>query len=238
MIRYPSVISLPNLRLYFQQDVLSQEYLLVSGGRAPDESWLRASAAGRMVCCVDHGADVCHAAKLSPLFFVGDGDSMKAETQSWLRSVGTEFRMFPTEKDETDTQLALAFLAERKASFIVLSGGFGGRFDHLFSLLYSFVGSGIYGCIADEREFLFVLRDGESVKVETDIIPKSVSLLPLSSQCAGVSLNGVHWPLSDALLRQENPYAVSNRMSSERRVAVTNGKGILGVYLCWNESGI
>ena len=238
MIRYPSVISLPNLRLYFQHEILSQEYLLVSGGRAPEQSWLRESAVGRTVCCVDHGADACRAANLPPSFFVGDGDSVTEDTQRWLRSIGAECRRFPPEKDETDTQLALAFLAERKASFIVLSGGFGGRFDHLFSLLYSFIGSKLYGCMADEHEFLFLLRDGESVEIETDIVPQSVSLLPLSPQCVGVSLNGVHWPLSEAVLRQEHPYAVSNRMASGRRIAVTNGKGNLGIYLCWKESGL
>ena len=239
MIRYASAISLPNLRLYFHQDRPLKEYLLVAGGRTPEIQWLKASAVGREVWCVDHGADSCRTAGLSPSLFIGDGDSAKQDTIDWLTSLDTEIMRFPPEKDRTDTQLALELFADKKDAFVVLSGGFGGRFDHLFSLLYSFVGSKVRGCIADGREFLFVLRDGESVEIELDAVPQSVSLLPLSPECAGVSLSGVHWPLSGTVLRQENPYTVSNRLAAaENRIKVQNGGGILAFYLCWSESGI
>ena len=239
MIRYVSIISLPNLRIYFQQGIPSKEYLLVAGGRTPDISWLKASAVDREVCCVDHGADACREAGLSPSLFIGDGDSVGEDTTAWLESLNVEIRRFPPEKDRTDAQLALDFLAEKKDAFIVLSGGFGGRFDHLFSLLYSFVGTKIRGCMADDREFLLVLQGGERVEIEMEVVPKSVSLLPLSPECAGVSLSGVHWPLSGAVLRQDNPYAISNRLSAgENCIKVENGSGILAAYLCWNESGI
>ncbi len=238
MIRYASTISLPNLRLYFYRET-DKEVLLVSGGRAPSPDWLKAASANRTVWCVDHGADACRKAALSPAYFIGDGDSANADTLKWLKTADTPMKLFPTEKDKTDTQLALDLLAEKKDAFVVLSGGFGGRFDHLFSILYSFVGSHLCGCLADEREFLFLLRDGESVELETDAVPQSVSLLPLSTECTGVSLGGAHWPLSDAVLQREKPYAVSNRLESpDRRITVTNGSGILALYLCWNESGI
>ena len=239
MIRYPSIISLPNLRLYFHQDIFAEEYFMVAGGRTPELSWLKAAAAGRTLYCVDHGADACRAAGLSPSFFIGDGDSAGEDTLKWLQSSNAEIRRYPPEKDKTDTQLALELVAKKKDDFVILSGCFGGRFDHLFSLLYSFVGSSVRGCLADEREFLFVLRGGESVEIELDAVPQSVSLLPLSLECTGVSLSGVHWPLSGAVLRQDNPYAVSNRLASaENRIKAENGSGILAFYLCWNESGI
>lgn len=239
MIRYSSIISLPNLRLYFHQDIFAEEYLMVAGGRTPELSWLKAAAAGRTLYCIDHGADACRAAGLSPSFFIGDGDSSGEDTLKWLQSSNAELRRYPPEKDETDTQLALELAAKKKDAFVVLSGGFGGRFDHLFSLLYSFVGSNVRGCLADEREFLFVLRGGEGVEMELAAVPQSVSLLPLSPECTGVNLSGVHWPLSDAVLHQENPFAVSNRLASaDNRIKAENGSGLLAVYLCWNESGI
>lgn len=238
MIRYASQISLPSLQLYFPHEMATKEYLLVAGGRPPSVSWLKDAAVNRTLCCIDHGADICRVADLVPSLFIGDGDSTNKDTLQWLQSLDTEIKLFSPEKDKTDTQLMLERFAGKKDAFVTLSGGFGGRFDHLFSLLYSFVGTNVRGCLADEQEFLFLLRGGESVELETNAVPQSVSLLTLSSQCTGVNISGVHWPLSDAVLRQEQPYAISNRLASpEQHIMVKNGSGILAVYLCWNESG-
>ena len=237
MIRYTSTISLPNLQLYFYREI-AKEYLLVAGGRSPADTWLKMSAIGRTVFCIDRGADACYAAKIVPSLFIGDGDSANAKTLAWLHSLHIKTMLYPPEKDKTDTQLALDLFAGNKEDFVILTGGFGGRFDHLFSLLYAFAGSKVNGCIADEREFLVILRDNECIELELEAVPSSISLLPLSPECTGVNLSGVYWPLSGATLRQNNPYAISNRLAtSEHRITVANGSGTLAFYLCWNESG-
>ena len=235
MIRYPSVISLPNLQLYFSHYKIRKEYLLIAGGRPPAVSWLQTAAINRAVYCIDHGADACRAAGLVPSVFIGDCDSISADTRKWIRTLDVEINQFPVEKDKTDTQLALArFNDENKDEYIILTGGFGGRFDHLFSLLYSFAGTKLQGCIADDCECMFFLHDTDTVELELQTAPKSISLLPFSPQCTGVCLDGVHWPLHDAVLSQNNPYAVSNRLeSSDNRITLQNETGILGVYLCW-----
>ena len=129
--------------------------------------------------------------------------------------------------------------AEKHDAFVILSGGFGGRFDHAFSLLYALVGTNLHGCIADDCEFLLILRDEDAVTLHLSSIPKSISLLPLSPVCSGVSIDGVHWPLTGATLRQHEPYAISNRLSSsDHRIAIKNGKGILALYLCWDEAAL
>lgn len=233
MIRYSSTISLPNIRLYFDPKKTLKEYLLVSGGRPPSASWLRAAAAGRGVYCIDHGADACRAAGLVPSAFIGDCDSVGADTRQWINSLDVEIDRFPAEKDKTDTQLALERFREQQDAFIILTGGFGGRFDHLFSLLYSFAGTKLRGCIADDFELIAILHGPDAVETELQAVPKSVSLLPLSPQCTGVCLSGVHWPLSGAVLHQNNPYAVSNRLETSNRVTVQNQTGMLAFYLCW-----
>lgn len=234
MIRYSSSISLPDIRLYFDDDKFSKEYLLVAGGRPPAVSWLQEAATDRVVYCIDHGADACRAAGLAPSLFVGDCDSISADARQWIRSLNIEASLFPAEKDKTDTQLALDCFKGKEDAFVILSGGFGGRFDHLFSLLYSFADTQLMGCIADDHEFVFIMHGDKTVEMELQTAPQSVSLLPLSPKCAGVCLNGVHWPLCNAVLSQSNPYAISNRLeSSDNRITVRNQTGILAVYLCW-----
>ena len=148
MIRYASVISLPNIRLYFPREKFSKEYLLIAGGRPPAVSWLQDAAADRVVYCIDHGADVCRAANLTPSFFIGDCDSVSADTLQWIRSLNVDFIQFPTEKDKTDTQLALDRFKNEQDIFVIMTGGFGGRFDHLSAF-----------CIRlQERRFMAVSR--------------------------------------------------------------------------------
>lgn len=237
MIRYPYVISLPNIKLHLLQNDCSAEYVIVAGGRAPSSAWLREAAANRVLCAVDRGADVCRSAALVPELFIGDGDSASSDTLSWLERSDVICKRYPVDKDKTDTQLALETIAENRNPFVILAGGFGGRFDHAFSLLYSFVGANLHGCLADNHEFLFVLRENDEVCLELLSAPESISLLPLTPECGGVFIDGVHWPLSDAVLRQDHPYAISNRLtSSAHLITAKNRTGLLALYLCWDES--
>ncbi len=230
------MISLPNIRLYFLQDISFSEYLFLAGGRAPSESWLQKTAAGRAIYCVDHGADSCHSLNLIPNVFVGDCDSVHDDTREWLKRLPVRIHKFPSDKDKTDAQLAFDLLEDKKDAFIILSGAFGGRLDHLFSLLYSFENANVCGCIADDHEFIFILRKDEQITLDLEIVPKSISLLPLSPKCEGVSLTGVHWPLHNVSLTQNNPYAISNRLSpGEHKISAANKTGILALYICWNE---
>ena len=237
MIRYPYVISLPNIELYLSQNDFSGEYLLVAGGRAPSPAWLQTAAVNRTLYAVDRGADACRAAALIPHLFIGDGDSASQETLAWLDRSHVVCKRFPSDKDKTDTQLTLDMVAENRNPFIILTGGFGGRFDHAFSLLYSVVGTHRHSVLADDHEFLFILHGSDAVALKPHSVPKCVSLLPLTSECRGVSLDGVHWPLSDAVLRQNQPYAISNRLEDPAgQITVKNKTGDLALYLCWNES--
>lgn len=239
MIRHASAISLPNIRLDFSPKTFREEYLLVAGGREPAASWLHEAAKERVLFGIDKGADACRAAGALPSLYIGDSDSVNPDTLEWINNAHVETKRFPTEKDKTDTQLALDLLAEKHDAFVILSGGFGGRFDHAFSLLYALVGTNLHGCIADDCEFLLILRDEDAVTLHLSSIPKSISLLPLSPVCSGVSIDGVHWPLTGATLRQHEPYAISNRLSSsDHRIAIKNGKGILALYLCWDEAAL
>ena len=239
MIRHSSAISLPNIRLDFSKKIFREEYLLVAGGRAPSSAWLQAAAVGRTLYCIDHGADACRSASLTPSLYIGDGDSTSADTRDWIEKSDVETKRFPVEKDKTDTQLALDLLQEKNEAFIVLAGGFGGRFDHAFSLLYAFAGTNLHGCIADDHEFLLFLRDEDAVTLQLAEKPKSISLLPLSSVCTDVTIDGVYWPLNGAALRQNEPYAISNRLSShDNCVTVKNGNGTLALYLCLDESAL
>ncbi|MBR1580516.1 MAG: hypothetical protein IJ668_08480 [Selenomonadaceae bacterium] len=56
----------------------------------------------------------------------------------------------------------------------------------------------------------------------------------MTDLCRGVSIDGVHWALDHATLRQSLPNAVSNRVESER-VNVLIEQGVLAICLTFDH---
>lgn len=228
-------IDLPEITLFFARQRWTAELLLVTGGRPPTVDWLRKAADGRPLWCADHGVDVCRRAELRPARLIGDADSADAGAWQWAKDQGAVSETFSPEKDFTDTELALQKIREeRPIPFVVLTGAFGGRFDHAFSTLYSLVGSDLSGLLADDSELLLILRNGDAITGQMKKTPLALSLLPLTQECTGINLTGTRWRLCDATLSQNCPNAVSNRLSSkEENFSLSLKAGCLALYICW-----
>lgn len=234
-----STVTLPQIR--FTADIHhDKQYLLAIGGRAPSSEWLREASEQRTLWAVDRGLDSLLSAGLTPELLIGDGDS--ASPEAWQKAVSAQIptERFPSEKDFTDTDLALKKIkAENPSAFIVMTGGFGGRFDHAFTTIYSFALSGIAGCIADDKECLLFANGPSELEITCLRRPSAISLLPLSGEAHGVSFSGVHWPLENASLCQSKTLTVSNRLTEDTNVCrLRLSKGLLGVYFVWDESGL
>jgi thiamine pyrophosphokinase len=147
---------------------------------------------------------------LTPDLLVGDMDSLAPEVLSGLQGMGVDTQVYPKEKDFTDMQLALMAARERGASRITVLGGIGDRLDHTMSSLMS--------CMDLVREGIsirFYRPDLEAYPTCTPITIEGgpgdvVSLLALDPEVHGVTLEGLKYPLTDALLKVGHPYAVSN----------------------------
>jgi thiamine pyrophosphokinase len=208
--------------------------LFLLGGRPPDAGWLRdlVDRNSPDVWAVDSGAGICRRAGVVPRVMIGDMDSVGSGDREWAVEHGAVEHRHPRAKDLTDFQLALQLLREESPdSLLLLSGCFGGRLDHLFSVVNTFAASGSL-CMADEIEGLFLMSPKNEVRAVFKSAPLAVSLLPLSEECKGVSIKGVRWPLSDAALSRSYPCAVSNE--TEGDVHALCEEGLLGLY--WRSS--
>jgi len=235
---------LPQLRCSFEKELPDSQVLLVAGGRKPASKWLVEAATQFPIWCVDSGIDTCYGNNVIPERLIGDGDSATSQGWAWGNRLGIPVESYPPEKNLTDLQLALQTvgLVYGQATVIV-TGVWGGRFDHTFSNIYSLKGCQDFGvrgcCAADEREALILLKGKDSVLIETATCPEVVSLLSLSTECSGVFIDGVHWPLADVELHDTLPYAVSNRPNqSGTEISVAVEVGWLGIYLCWDEKSL
>lgn len=209
---------------------------IVAGGRPPLASWLGKFLPGRELWCADSGLAPCVEAGFWPSRLIGDGDSAPPELWSEAASGKTEVELFPVEKDFTDLQLALSRAGELGRYHVIVSGCWGGRFDHLWSAVNSALWALKRGvrvlAFADHAEVLFLLLGGEAWEIEAGDGPYDVlSLIPLGGDCGGVTIEGVRWPLSGAALSPERPFAVSNRFLYGKKPRISLEQGILGVYI-------
>ena len=228
-------INLP--QVIVSSDIPSEGYLtIIAGGRAPESNWLKSAAHGSSVWVADHGIDICKSACITPARIIGDGDSASGAAWKWGHGLGVPMEEYPAKKDYTDTQIALIRAKELAPNYqVLLTGAFGGRFDHAFSTIFSFASSGLNGCISDDKESCFFLNDGESLSFDIIQKPLAISLLPMTKECTGVTSAGLYWPLTDAILHQSYPDAVSN-VPVEDSIHISIDKGTLAVYFVWDES--
>lgn len=209
--------------------------LAVAGGRRPRLSWLQEAAAARPLYCADKGCVYALEAQLKPKAVFGDGDSGGLEAFQRAQALGAQIFTFPVAKDATDLQLLLEALPEGD---LLLSGCWGGRFDHLFSLCFSLLGwkqqRKALAIMADELEQAVLLGPGERVDLRWQQLPQAVSLLPLT-ETATVSLAGAQWPLNKQQLKMNYPYAISNRWLGKEPLSCTCHSGYVALYSCKSD---
>ncbi len=224
-------LSLPQLTIYGEK-YRQAPWLLFTGGRAPTAGWVKKLPPAGKVFAADHGLDCCRKNSIIPDYILGDGDSAAPDTWEWGKSLGVPVEEFPTAKNLTDTQLALAKM--KSAPAILITGAFGGRFDHLYSLMFSCAQQKVPCIISDEQETIAFVKKDEELTFHFNVQPQAISLLPFTAACTGVTINNVRWPLTNATLTQTFPNAISNELLPDQsKLTVNIQQGILGIYCHW-----
>lgn len=208
--------------------------IVVAGGRAAKAEWLKSVITKHAVYAADRGAACCLAAGIVPVELYGDCDSTTNEIYREAERSGTQVKRFNPAKDDTDLQLLLKNLP---AGDILATGIWGGRFDHLYSNVYTLLGMkqqrNCQVVLADEQEFMLLLTAGEAAELNLQVRAEAISLLPLSAETC-VDFKGVRWPLEKASLQQLYPYAISNEAQDEE-ICCTCYSGALGLYIKFSD---
>lgn len=187
-----------------------KSYILTGGIIHPDNIHI-SPAKDDLVIAADSGLLHAAALGLSPSVVVGDYDSLGHAPKV---DAGVEVITAPTEKDETDTQLAVQVALARGAEEIHIVGGLSGRLDHTLSnlsILEELANQKVRAMIEDGQNRVRLLRN------DSTILPRSgytyVSLLALDPVVRGVEIDGVKYPLKGAKLTRSLGYAVSNEIT-------------------------
>jgi thiamine pyrophosphokinase len=200
---------------------------------ALDRTWPAWDANVGIVVAADGGAR--HAAPLGRAIdlWVGDGDSIGEEELAALAASGVRIERASSDKDASDTELAISAALRLGAVGVVIVGALGGpRVDHALVNVGLLAMPGLTGRVAtivDERARIALIRapapDGG--RVEHPLPGRNgdlVSLLPFGDSVEGVTTDGLAYPLDDEPLWSGRARGLSNvRASSTARVVVRRG---------------
>ncbi len=173
-----------------------------------------------IVVAVDGGLIWLDQMGIQPDLILGDLDSVSEELLG--RYLDVEVRRYPTEKDESDMELAILQFPNDQ---VTLFGAFGRRIDHSLynmALLRRFPTIRI----EDGEEEAFVLTKEATLNVD---VGQLISLIPLSDEVRGVTTKGLKWELVEQTLSSEL-ISLSN-VALQGQVAVALSAGELLVVL-------
>lgn len=214
--------------------------IVLADGAAPtrsalDGAWPGWDAGTGFVVAADGGAR--HAALLGLRLdrWVGDGDSVDPALLDELASSGVAIERVAAEKDESDAELALLAALAIGVDEVALIGGLGGpRVDHALANVGLLGHPALEGrpCwLYDEhaaRISLLVAPGADGGAVSGDFAGRTgdlVSLVPIGGSAAGVTTDGLRYPLVAEALELGRTRGVSNvRTAVRARVRLESGR--------------
>lgn len=214
----------------------TRRFLIVIGGHPPVLAGLVDHPPIDAIVCADSGLDHALALGLRPDVVIGDFDSATPNALAHGASMNVEVISMPTDKDRTDTELALALANERGATEIDVLWGGGDRFDHVLGVVAAMAGPGLATIdhlrLHVGRDLMHVVHGPRRFATE---FAKSttVSLIPIAGSAHGVTTTGLRWNLSDETLWGHDARGVSNIALGAVTVAVDSG--VLAVVVPWEQ---
>ncbi len=161
---------------------------------------------------VDRGVISLLQAGIRPVKAFGDFDSMSSKELEWVQTFLDDMEIWPSEKDQTDMEIALDWAVQQNVAKIRMFGATGGRLDHLLGnvqLLVKYMEKEIE--IIDRQNIITVHTPG-TYTVSDDQTYPYVSFIPISAEVKGVTLRGFKYPLTNCHIQLGSTLCISNEL--------------------------
>jgi thiamine pyrophosphokinase len=160
----------------------------------------------------DHGALFLVQHGIKPDMAIGDFDSIDAGELAIVQHNSKQILTCdPVLKDLSDTEMALNWALNQKPKEIIMYGALGTRLDHSLAnvhLLLKALHNEVLCSIVDSCNRVRLIN--QSVKLTRSDRFSHVSLLPLSLEVTGITLQGFQYPLHEATLSIGQSLGISN----------------------------
>jgi thiamine pyrophosphokinase len=208
--------------------------IIVTNGNIVNHAKLRRTIPkADFVICADGGIKHLSKLGLCPDLIVGDLDSAKEELlDSYIKS-GVKLHRFSSDKDETDTHIAVDYAIKTGATNVTLLGALGSRFDHSYAnimLLHRLMKSGINARIIDNHNH--ITMSGDLIQIEGNA-GQLLSILPFGGNACISETQGLKYPIINRDLPLDDPYGISNVFSIPKAIIRVKSGWILAI-LAWD----
>jgi thiamine pyrophosphokinase len=202
-------------------------FTILLGGELIRTPRLDAQVAGTRVIAADSGILHARTLGLEPELWAGDFDSVTKEQRAEFAYVPQ--KEFPSEKDMTDGELAVAEAIARGATSLVFAGAFGGdRADHGYLHLAAAVGlaeGGLNVLLTSGNQEGVPLLAGEPAAF--DYAPGTLFSVIGFTDIEGLTITGVKWPLDRRNVPFGSSLTISNVVTDGLTVEILAGRAIL-----------
>ena len=167
--------------------------LIFTGGEGPlpKKEILEIIKDASITVAADSGLHLAEKFNITPNFILGDMDSVKNVDNILEKYPKENVFRHKEDKDFTDTELALSFLAEKGCTKTIILGGSGGRTDHFFGIFCLF--------FREMHPDIWILKEEIAWNVKgkfslNSIEGETISIFPLSEENRMKS-KGLKWEL-------------------------------------------
>lgn len=193
--------------------------VIVAGGSIENPEYYRGMFEDNdLILCADSGYRNAWRIGLTPDIVIGDFDSFPAQKVM----IGEKI-ILPEEKDRTDSHECVCRALDFGVSEIIMLGAVGSRIDHTLAnihLLKLALDKGVTMKIINEHNEIFLIDNMAVIQKKEGW---HFSLLPVE-KTEGITLEGLYYPLHDAIMEFGNPYGVSNEFTADQaRVSIQKG---------------
>ncbi len=171
------------------------------------------------VIAADAGYKFLYGQGIKPDLLVGDLDSLGFTPED------IELVQFPTVKDDTDMMLAINEAKKRGYNKFIIYGGIGGRPEFTLAnlqILSNIVNSGDICYFVGNGSLITAVKNNSLIFDER--FRGRVSIFAAGESAQGVTLSGLKYTLSNAVIKSDFPIGVSNEfINNKGSISVTDG---------------
>jgi thiamine pyrophosphokinase len=191
-------------------------------------------ASGALIVAADSGLALAETAEFKPDWIIGDMDSLNNDRLNCY-SIERIIR-YPADKDNTDTELALALLREKGCGETWIIGGGGGRTDHFFGIRELFEGDAFPSRWLTPAEDIYCIEGpcgktgGPGGKLAMSLAPESVVSVFLTG-CGPwkAESTGLKWSLDN--VRWKRGMTGLSNIATEEKIGISSKQGRFMVIL-------